>query len=57
MTSSWSMSENRCSFGHYEETAMKQTIVRFRNGVMLAIARGFAESHDAKGLVIAAHAG
>ena len=36
---------------------MKQTVVPFRNGIMLAIAGGFAESVGARGLVIAAHAG
>lgn len=43
--------------GHYEESSMKQTVVPFRNGIMLAIAAGFAESREAEGLVIAAHAG
>jgi 7-cyano-7-deazaguanine synthase len=43
--------------GHYEEQAMKQTVVPFRNGIMLAIAGGYAESIGATGLVIAAHAG
>lgn len=43
--------------GHYEEQTMKQTVVPFRNGIMLAIAGGYAESIDAQGLVIAAHAG
>jgi 7-cyano-7-deazaguanine synthase len=43
--------------GHYEELSMKQTVVPFRNGIMLAIAGGFAESHEAEGLVIAAHSG
>jgi 7-cyano-7-deazaguanine synthase len=43
--------------GHYEEETMKQTVVPFRNGIMLAVAAGFAESRGAEGLVIAAHAG
>ena len=43
--------------GHYEEESMKSTVVPFRNGIMLAIAAGFAESHGAEGVVIAAHAG
>jgi len=43
--------------GHYAEATMKQTVVPFRNGIMLAIATGFAESIGAEGLVIAAHAG
>ena len=43
--------------GHYEELSMKKTVVPFRNGIMLAVAAGFAESREARGLVIAAHAG
>jgi len=43
--------------GHYEEESMKSTVVPFRNGIMLAIAAGFAESRGAEGIVIAAHAG
>lgn len=43
--------------GHYEEQTMKKTVVPFRNGIMLSIAAGFAESIGAAGLVIAAHAG
>jgi 7-cyano-7-deazaguanine synthase len=43
--------------GHYEEQTMKSTVVPFRNGIMLSIAAGFAESRAGEGLVIAAHAG
>lgn len=43
--------------GHYEEATMKRTVVPFRNGIMLAIAAGYAESEEAQGLVIAAHSG
>jgi len=43
--------------GHYEAANMKQTVVPFRNGIMMAIAAGFAESIEATGLVIAAHSG
>jgi 7-cyano-7-deazaguanine synthase len=43
--------------GHYAEANMKQTVVPFRNGIMLAIAAGYAESVEADGLVIAAHSG
>ena len=43
--------------GHYEAENMKQTVVPFRNAVMLSIATGFAESEGAEGLVIAAHGG
>lgn len=43
--------------GHYEEQSMKRTVVPFRNGIMLAIACGIAESREADSLVIAAHSG
>ena len=43
--------------GHYEEATMKQTVVPFRNGIMLAVAAGYAETIGAEAIVIAAHAG
>jgi 7-cyano-7-deazaguanine synthase len=43
--------------GHYEAENMKQTVVPFRNGILLSIAAGYAESAGAEGLVIAAHSG
>ena len=43
--------------GHYEAATMRQTVVPFRNAIMLAIAAGFAESQGAAALVIAAHGG
>jgi 7-cyano-7-deazaguanine synthase len=43
--------------GHYEDDTMRQTVVPFRNAIMLSIACGFAESVGAEGLVIAAHGG
>lgn len=43
--------------GHYAAENMKQTVVPFRNAIMLSIACGFAESVHAEGLVIAAHTG
>jgi 7-cyano-7-deazaguanine synthase len=43
--------------GHYEAENMKQTVVPFRNGIMLSIACGLAESLGAEGVVIAAHTG
>jgi 7-cyano-7-deazaguanine synthase len=43
--------------GHYAEVTMRQTVVPFRNGILLAIATGYAESIGAQGLVIAAHCG
>lgn len=43
--------------GHYEEASMKRTVVPFRNGILLSIAAGAAESLGAEGLLIAAHSG
>ena len=43
--------------GHYAAENMKSTVVPFRNGIMLSIAGGFAESLGVKGVVIAAHSG
>lgn len=43
--------------GHYAEESMKRTVVPFRNGIMLSIAAGFAESTGAEAVVIAAHSG
>jgi 7-cyano-7-deazaguanine synthase len=43
--------------GHYEDQTMRQTVVPFRNGIMLAVAAGVAESAGASAVVIAAHAG
>ena len=43
--------------GHYEDPTMKKTVVPFRNGIMLSVAAGFAESVGAEAVVIANHAG
>ncbi len=43
--------------GHYADETMRRTVVPFRNGILLAVAAGFAESAGAEGLVIAAHGG
>lgn len=43
--------------GHYEDNSMRKTVVPFRNGIMLSIATGLAESIEAKAIVIAAHTG
>ena len=43
--------------GHYEDENMKSTVVPFRNGIMLAIAAGIAESHDLSHVMIANHGG
>ncbi len=43
--------------GHYEDESMKKTVVPFRNGIMLSIAVGLAESRKLKQVIIANHAG
>ncbi len=43
--------------GHYTDQSMKSTVVPFRNGVMLSVACGIAESHGLKRVMIANHAG
>ena len=43
--------------GHYEDENMVKTVVPFRNGIMLSIAAGFAESKNAEAISIAAHSG
>lgn len=43
--------------GHYEDLSMKRTVVPFRNGIMLSIAAGIADSNDANYLFIGNHFG
>lgn len=43
--------------GDYDETNMKSTVVPFRNGIMLSIACGIAESRGLKKVLIANHFG
>lgn len=43
--------------GSYDEDNMKSTVVPFRNGVMLAVAAGIAESNGLKKVLIANHGG
>lgn len=43
--------------GHYADPSMKKTVVPFRNGIMLAIAAGLAESMGAEAIVIGNHYG
>jgi len=43
--------------GHYEAENMKQTVVPFRNAIMLSIAAGYVESRGGEALIIAAHGG
>ena len=43
--------------GHYAEENMKSTVVPFRNGIMLSVAVGLAESRGLKHVMMANHAG
>lgn len=43
--------------GHYADENMKSTVVPFRNGIMLAVACGLAESRGLKHVMIANHGG
>lgn len=43
--------------GHYEDENMKSTVVPFRNGIMLSVACGLAESRDLKHVMLANHGG
>lgn len=43
--------------GHYADDNMKSTVVPFRNGIMLSVAAGVAESYGLKYLLIANHGG
>ena len=43
--------------GNYDEANMKSTVVPFRNGIMLSVACGLAESRGLKRVLIANHGG
>ena len=43
--------------GHYEEDSMKRTVIPFRNGIMLSIATGYAESLGANKVFFGSHKG
>lgn len=43
--------------GHYTSENMKSTVVPFRNGIMLAVACGLAESRGLKNVMLANHSG
>lgn len=43
--------------GHYEDETMKSTVVPFRNGIMLSVACGIAESRELEKVLIANHFG
>ena len=43
--------------GHYADPSMKRTVVPFRNGIMLAISAGYAESIGASSIILGNHFG
>ena len=43
--------------GHYEDANMRSTVVPFRNGIMLSVAAGLAESRGLRAVMIANHSG
>lgn len=43
--------------GHYRDDNMRSTVVPFRNGIMLSIAAGLAESRGLRRVMIANHSG
>ncbi len=43
--------------GNYDDDNMKSTVVPFRNGIMLSVACGLAESNDLQYVLIANHGG
>lgn len=43
--------------GHYADENMKSTVVPFRNGIMLSVAAGIAESNGLEKILIANHGG
>ena len=43
--------------GYYTEENMKSTVVPFRNGIMLSISAGFAESQNCDVLILGNHSG
>ena len=43
--------------GNYDDENMRSTVVPFRNGIMLSVAAGLAETHGLSRVMIANHAG
>jgi 7-cyano-7-deazaguanine synthase len=43
--------------GHYTDINQKKTVVPFRNGIMLSVAAGIADSHDYSIVALASHSG
>jgi 7-cyano-7-deazaguanine synthase len=57
LNSSLLLNEEQIPEGHYQDMNMKKTVVPFRNGIMLSIACGIAESNNCKYVLIANHEG
>ena len=43
--------------GHYDDANMRSTVVPFRNGIMLAVAAGLAETRGLRQIMLANHSG
>lgn len=43
--------------GNYDDDNMRSTVVPFRNGIMLSVAAGLAETHNLKYVMLANHGG
>lgn len=43
--------------GNYDDENMRSTVVPFRNGIMLSVAAGFAETHHLHYIMLANHSG
>ena len=43
--------------GNYDDENMRSTVVPFRNGIMLSVAAGFAETHHLRYIMLANHSG
>lgn len=56
-TSSLLEGDDEIPEGHYADENMKSTVVPFRNGIMLSVAAGIAESNGLKKILIANHGG
>ena len=56
-SSSLLKSGNQIPEGEYNEPSMKSTVVPFRNGIMLSITVGYAESIGAENVLLGSHSG
>lgn len=56
-TSSLLQSGDEIPDGNYDELSMQSTVVPFRNGILMSIAAGFAESTGADEVLLGSHSG